>query len=239
MSYVYPIHDDLYEQYGDHTSHTLHVFHTLHASDALSHTSYACVHLYKERERNHQRESKSQKINQSNKLAHMRSILSFKIEGTRVQRRNSAEKRFIFAIEHWNFGKILYPQYKACSYHILLLLKSYTVSISCLSSSLSLVRSPNEPYKVLLKIPLTLVSVTSPHEPQLPRQRINPLSPYWGGKKPLRRIYCFFEHCIICLAHATTRRPWSSNGYAMGDLCTIWINVRESAHSQWVFGGHG
>ena len=44
-----------------------------------------------------------------------------------------------YACEHCNFGKILYSRYnKACSYHIILLLESYIICISCMCSSLSL-----------------------------------------------------------------------------------------------------
>ena len=68
------------------------------------------------------------------------------------------------------------------------------------------------------------------------------LSPYWGDKKLNKEIHLFLCGFPESHRHFTVARlmGWQEAlGVAvdMGDLCSIWISVRESVHSYWVLGG--
>ena len=107
-------------------------------SHALSHASYACEHLYKGMERSQEgnptRGELIKSINQDRTFT--------KCRLSKLKSKSSSQSlagSIILVIEHCKFGKILYSQYnKACYHHILLLLESYTITISCSYSSLSL-----------------------------------------------------------------------------------------------------
>ena len=114
---------------------------------------------------------------------------------SRVQSRSLAEKNFIFAIEYWNFA--------GSSTHRPRTIRHYFGLLFLLS--LIFVTSPHEPYKILLKLPLTLVHVTSPHKLQLPWQRYNILH------HRTSHLPTFHSFCAIYESHESNIMEWWHN----------------------------
>ena len=123
------IHTNSYEQDVYHASHVMHVrqvviIHYMHIM--TSHIQH--MHLFKERETNHQgidwwNQTINQTVDQDGSYAKCLVLQSWS-QGFKPKFGN----KYYPVIEHANFGKILYFQYKkTCSHHILLLLESLSL----------------------------------------------------------------------------------------------------------------